>query len=126
MGFFVQTIVVDRYIHRRELRLVSLESLSSVVYGNKKIFFYFRFLQGLIGVLTFEKIERIPLIFFTFSGIFELNFANFAKNLLFICYLFTKNIVGCFFLNFFCQKVWLKFSKFIKLFHQKTAQNKFL
>ena len=33
MGFFVQTILADRYIHRRELRLVSLESLSSVEYG---------------------------------------------------------------------------------------------
>ena len=30
--FFVQTILSDRYIHRRELRLVSLESLSSVEY----------------------------------------------------------------------------------------------
>ena len=30
MGFFVQTILADRYIHRRESRLVSLESLSSV------------------------------------------------------------------------------------------------
>ena len=36
--FFVQSILADRYIHRRELRLVSLESLSSVEYGNKKIF----------------------------------------------------------------------------------------
>ena len=36
--FFVQSILVDRYIHRRELRLVSLESLSSVEYGIKKIF----------------------------------------------------------------------------------------
>ena len=30
MGFFVQTILTDRYIHRTELRLVSLESSSSV------------------------------------------------------------------------------------------------
>ena len=30
--FFVQTIFADRYIHRRELRLVSLESSSSVEY----------------------------------------------------------------------------------------------
>ena len=28
MGFFVQSILAARYIHRRELRLVSLESLS--------------------------------------------------------------------------------------------------
>ena len=43
-GFlFVQTILADRYIHRRELRLVSLESLSSVEYGIKKIFLIFVF-----------------------------------------------------------------------------------
>ena len=33
MGFFVQSILAGRYIHRRELRLVSLESFSSVEYG---------------------------------------------------------------------------------------------
>ena len=41
--FFVQSILADRYIHRRELRLVSLESLSSVEYGIEKIFFNFVF-----------------------------------------------------------------------------------
>ena len=46
--FFIQIIFADRYIHRRELRLVSLESLSSVEYGIKKVFF--RFLQGVIEV----------------------------------------------------------------------------
>ena len=35
--FFVQTIMADRYIHRTELRLVSLESLSKVEHG---IFFF--------------------------------------------------------------------------------------
>ena len=39
MGSFFQTILADRYIHRRELRPVSLESSSSVEYGIKKIFF---------------------------------------------------------------------------------------
>ena len=38
MHFFVQSVLAVRYIHRRELRLVSLESLSSVEYGNKKSF----------------------------------------------------------------------------------------
>ena len=37
-GFFVQSFSADRYIHRRELRLVSLESLSSAECGTKKIF----------------------------------------------------------------------------------------
>ena len=41
--FFVQTIFADRYIHRRELRLVSLESSSSVKYEIKKILFIFVF-----------------------------------------------------------------------------------
>ena len=51
MGFiFVQSILADRYIHRRGLRLVSLESLSSVEFGIKKDFFDFRFLLGDIKV----------------------------------------------------------------------------
>ena len=41
MGFFVQSVLADRYIHRRKLRPVSLESLSSVEYGIKKIFLIF-------------------------------------------------------------------------------------
>ena len=41
--FFVQSIFADRYIHRRELRLVSLESLSSVKYGIKLTFLIFVF-----------------------------------------------------------------------------------
>ena len=50
IGFFVQTILADRNIHRRELRLVSLESLSSVEYRIKKIFFDIRLLQGVFEV----------------------------------------------------------------------------
>ena len=41
--FFVQSILSDRYIHRRELRLVSTESLSSVEYRIRKIFLIFVF-----------------------------------------------------------------------------------
>ena len=37
MGFFVQTILADRYIHRREMWVVSLKNWSSVKF--KKIFF---------------------------------------------------------------------------------------
>ena len=40
---FFQSILADRYIHRRELRMVSLESLSSVEYGIQKIFSIFVF-----------------------------------------------------------------------------------
>ena len=45
MGFFVQSILADRYIHRRELRLVSLERLSSAEYEIKKIFLIFVFVR---------------------------------------------------------------------------------
>ena len=45
--FFVQWIFADRYIHRRELRVVSLESSSSVEYGIKKIFLIFVFYREL-------------------------------------------------------------------------------
>ena len=48
-GFFVQTALADRYTHRSDLRLVSLESLSSIENGSKR-FFYFRFLKGVIEV----------------------------------------------------------------------------
>ena len=38
-GFFVvQSFLADRFIHLRELRVVSLESSSSVDYAIKKIF----------------------------------------------------------------------------------------
>ena len=47
MGFFVPWIFAARYIHRRELRLVSLESSSSIEYGIKKIFLIFVFYREL-------------------------------------------------------------------------------
>ena len=52
-GFFVQTNFADRYIHRRELRLVSLESSSSVEYGIGKFFFLFSFFTGSYRGLNF-------------------------------------------------------------------------
>ena len=45
--FFVQTIFADRYIHRKELRLVSLESSSSVENAIKKILFITRSCRAL-------------------------------------------------------------------------------
>ena len=47
-GFFIRRIFADRYIHRRELRLASLESWSSVEYELKNI--NFRSGQGVIEV----------------------------------------------------------------------------
>ena len=43
MGFFVQSILADRYNNRRELSVVSLESQSIVEYGIKKFFSIFAF-----------------------------------------------------------------------------------
>ena len=48
--FFIQTILADRYNHRRELCVVSLESPSSGEYEIKNIFFYFGFLEGVTEV----------------------------------------------------------------------------
>ena len=38
MSFFVQTILTDRYIHRREMSVVSLKSSSIVEFEIKKFF----------------------------------------------------------------------------------------
>ena len=54
---FVQTILADRYIHRRELRLVSLESSSSVEYGIHKIFLIFVFYRELSRFKLLRKVE---------------------------------------------------------------------
>ena len=80
MGFFfVPTILADRYIHRRELRLVSLESSSSVEYRIKKIFLIFVFYGELSRFKLLRKLELIPLFLFTFSVIFDQVFVNFAE-----------------------------------------------
>ena len=73
-GFFVQSILADRYIHRREVRLVSLESLSSVEYGTKKIFLIFVFFTGRYRGLNFRT--------------------KFFRKMLTILFLKTKYIVG--------------------------------
>ena len=71
MVFFVQTILADRYIHRRELRLVSLESLSSVEYWIKKIFLIFVFYRKLSRFKFWENRVNSSEILFTFCGIFD-------------------------------------------------------
>ena len=45
--FFVQSILADRYIHRREMWVVSLKSWSSIEFKIKKIFLIFFFFQEL-------------------------------------------------------------------------------
>ena len=79
--FFVQSILADRYINRRELRLVSLESLSSVEYGIKKIFL-FSFLTR-YRVLNFRenRVKSVDFIHF---------FRNFLTKILPILIKFNK------------------------------------
>ena len=55
MGFFVQTILADRYIHRTELKLASLESSSSVEYGTKRFFLYFFSTESYRGLNFWEN-----------------------------------------------------------------------
>ena len=127
MGFFVQTIFADRYIHRRELRLVSLESSSNIEYRSKKISFGFVFYREL-SRFKFRRVNS-----FVFIHIFRnfcLNFCQFCKDLLkflilvlLILFLKTKSIVDCFDL-IFCQKFGLNISKF-SLFHQKQHEISF-
>ena len=71
MDFFVQTILADRYIHRRELPLVSLESLSSVEYGVKKNFLVLVFYRELSRFKFLDNGMNSGEILFTFSGIFD-------------------------------------------------------
>ena len=51
--FFVPWILADRYIHRREMCVVSLKSSSSVEFEIKKIFLNFVFFRGVIENSSF-------------------------------------------------------------------------
>ena len=93
--FFVQSILADRHIHRRELRLVSLESLSSVEYGIKKIIFGFSILTRRYRGLNFrenrvnsvdiihlfsEFLTKVSQILIKFNKIFRENVVDFTFN----------------------------------------------
>ena len=100
--FFVQSILADRYIHCRKLRLVSLESLSSVEYGIKKIFL-FSFLTRRYRDLNFRenRVNSVDFIhlfseFLTKILPILIKFNKFFKKLLLISRLKTKYIVGYF------------------------------
>ena len=130
LGFFVQSILADRYIHRRELRLVSLESLSSVEYGVKKIFLIF-FLTGryrglnlrenkvnsvdFIHLFT-EFLTKILPILIKFNKIFHENVVDFTFKDKIHCRLFS--------LIFLSQIPAKNFTKF-RLFHQKQQEISF-
>ena len=76
--FFVPWIFAARYIHRRELRLVSLESSSSVEYGTKKIFLIFVFYRELSRLKLLRKEEWIHVVFIHIFRNFCLNFRQFC------------------------------------------------
>ena len=65
--FFVQSILADRYIHRREMWVVSLKSCSSVEFKIKKIFWISFF---------FEQLSRIEIL--CEHGIFGMNLFTFS------------------------------------------------
>ena len=134
--FFVQSILVGRYIHRRELRLVSLESLSSVEYGIKKYLISFRFFtrsywglnfwENRVNSVDFIHIFRSYRQFSTTISPILLHFCEFfLKKFLLIFLLKTKNILGYFYLIFFLSKILAKCFK-IPSSSSKTAQIKFI
>ena len=105
MGFFfVQSILADRYIHRRELRLVSLEILPSVEYGIKKIFFSFltgryrglNFRENRVNSVDFihifsELLTKTSPILIKFNKIFQENVFDFTFKDKMYCRLFSLN-----------------------------------
>ena len=122
--FCVQTILADRYIHRRELRLVSLESLSSEEIGIN--FFLFSFFTGSYRGLNFgeKRVNSVDFIHI-FQNVwletrqFCLNLLKFFMKMSLISFLKTKNIVGYFFLIFF-QKLWLNISQSSDIFIENS------
>ena len=128
--FFVQSILADRYIHRRELRLVSLESSSSVEYGIKKIFL-FSFLTGRYRGLNFRenRVNSVDFIhlfsdFLTKISPILIKFYEIFHEMLLILRLKTKYIVGHFKWIFLSQIPAKNFTKF-RLFHQKQHEISF-
>ena len=81
MGFFVQTILADRYIHRRKMRVVSLKSSSSVELEIKKIFLNLVFSEELSRFKVLCEHRKFGMILFTFSLIFVQIKIFFFKNI---------------------------------------------
>ena len=70
MVFFGQAILADRYIHRREIWVVSLKSCSSVEFKIKNIFLNFVFFEELSRIEVLCEQGIFGMIFFTFDVIF--------------------------------------------------------
>ena len=66
MGFFVRTSLAARYIHRREMWVVSLKNSSSVEFGT----------NFCLNFVFFEEISRID--FLCEQGIFVMNLFSFS------------------------------------------------
>ena len=65
MGFFiVQSILADRYIHRREMWVVSLESWSRVEFKNKYIIYFFVFFEDRSFLWTRDICSLLVWFFF--------------------------------------------------------------
>ena len=66
--FFVQTTLANRYIHRRELWVVSLKSSSSVDFGINKIFSKFSFFEELARFKVLREHVMLGIILFNCSN----------------------------------------------------------
>ena len=58
MGFFVQSILADRYIHRREMRVVSLKISSS---KHSKLKRYYG--KDFFDIRFFEELSKFKVFF---------------------------------------------------------------
>ena len=68
--FFVQTILADRFIHRREMLALSLKSSSSVEFEIKRFFYYRFFFKELSRFEVLCEHVIFGMILFTIWGIF--------------------------------------------------------
>ena len=80
MGFFVQSILAARYIHRREMWVVSLKNSSSLEFEIDKIFVNFAFFEELPRIEILCEHVVFGMTSFTFSANFSSNYDLFFKN----------------------------------------------
>ena len=118
-GFSFQSILADRYIHRRELRLVSIVSLSSAEYVIKKIFLIFVFYREISRfkldfIHLFSKLlTKILTILMKFKKIYQENVVDFTFKDKIYCRLLS--------IKFFVTNSGQLFHK-IQTFSSKTAK----
>ena len=130
-GFFCSVNFRDRYIHRRELRLVSSESSSSVEYGIKKIFLIFGFYRELSRFKLLRKLvnshcfySNFPEFLPKFSPIL-LKFVKIFKNSVVDFISKDKQALLIVLIKFLWSKILDRYFK-IQPFSSKTARSKLI